>query len=146
MIGKLFCYSHKITDALILYEQVYTPLVTTLNNLHLSIYTVVAFLRKIQNIVPKPGDPYIYRDYLKMDYQDIKKILLDNFISRELAEAGNRTWTDCERIFVEKISREVFEFVVGSCPNSKFIVDEAVEKCRFCSHFGIMNLRSMYAQ
>jgi hypothetical protein len=104
--------THKITDALILYEQVHTPLVTTLNDLHLSIYTVVAFLRKIQNIVPKTGDPYIYRDYLKMDYQDVKRILLDNFISRELAEAGNRTWTDCERIFVEKITSTLEETIL----------------------------------
>jgi hypothetical protein len=115
---------HKITDALIFFEQVHNPLVTTLTDLQLSIYTVVAFLRKIQNIIPQPGDPYIYRDYLKMDYPEVKTMLLNNFISREDTEAGNRTWTDNERIFVEKIISKLEATILPVTINLQTFLDK----------------------
>jgi hypothetical protein len=73
---------------------------------------VVIFLRKIQTIVPQLGDPYIYRDYFKMEYTEVKKVLLDNFISREQTEAGNRTWTESERILIEKIISKLEETIL----------------------------------
>jgi len=101
---KIFLnYTHKIIEALILYEKINTPLVTTLNDLQLSIFTVAVFLKKIQNTVPPPGEPNFYQDYLKMEYEKVKKVLLDNFITRELTESENRAWTDSEKTFIEKI-------------------------------------------
>jgi hypothetical protein len=115
---------HKITGALIFFEQVHNPLVTTLTDLQLSIYTVVAFLRKIQNIIPQPGDPYINRDYLKMDYPEVKTMLLNNFISKEDTEAGNRTWTDNERIFVEKIISKLEATILPVTINLQTFLDK----------------------
>ncbi len=105
-------YTHKIIEALILYEKINTLLVTTLNDLQLSIFTVAVFLKKIQNTVPQPGEPNFYQDYLKMEYEKVKKVLLDNFITRELTEYENRAWTDSEKTFIEKIISKLEETIL----------------------------------
>ncbi len=63
-IKAFLTHTQKIIEAFILFEKVDYLLISTLNDLQLSTYTVASFLKKIQSITPQPGDPYIYRNYL----------------------------------------------------------------------------------
>ena len=42
----------------------------------------------------------------------MKKVLLDNFITRELTESENRAWTDSEKTFIEKIISKLEETIL----------------------------------
>jgi hypothetical protein len=47
-----------------------------------------------------------------MEYEKVKKVLLDNFITRELTESENRAWTDSEKTFIEKIISKLEETIL----------------------------------
>jgi hypothetical protein len=114
-IKTFLSYTHKITQALILFEKINVPLTTTLNDLQFSIWTVVIFLRKVKLILPQPGDPYFYGDYLKMEYQNVKEILLNNFISEELVVAGdieNKQRSESEKFFQDKVVDKLKETIL----------------------------------
>jgi hypothetical protein len=124
-IKTFLFHVHKITDAFIFYEKVNTPLVTTLNEF--SIWTVLIFLRNIKLIIPQPGDPFIYTDYLKMEYQEVKVILLENFIEKNLIESGEikmKQRTDSEKVFLEKIVSKVQQTILPVTINLQTFLDK----------------------
>jgi hypothetical protein len=59
-IKTFLAYTLKITEALIVFERIEWPMVTTLNTLHYSIHTVVSFLWKIGRRVPSPNELNFY--------------------------------------------------------------------------------------
>jgi hypothetical protein len=86
-IKTFLTYNLQITDALIIFEKLDTPLVTELNEVQFSICTTLIFLRRMKLVVPQPGNSYIYQECLKMDYQEVKEILLKKYISHEAIES-----------------------------------------------------------
>ncbi len=107
-------HTHKITQALISFEKIDTILLTNLDESSFIIWTILYFLKEIDNVVPELGDPFFYQDYLQIDLQDTVKILLEDF-PNNLADENSlerRIRNDNEKKFQNKVIKKLLEVIL----------------------------------
>ena len=111
-IKTFLAYTLKITEALIVFERIERPMVTTLNTLHYSIRTIVSFLRKIRLRVPPPNELNFYLEYLKMDEGDVREVLVKNFFPSENTFEWDIERTASELEFQEIIANKLINLLL----------------------------------
>jgi hypothetical protein len=111
-ITTFLAYTLKITEALIVFERIEQPMVTTLNTLHYSIRTVISFLRKTRRRVPPPNELNFYLEYLKMDEGDVREILIKNFFPSENTFEWDIEQTESKLEFQEIISNKLINLIL----------------------------------
>jgi len=107
-------HTHKITQALISLEKIDTILLTNLDESSFITWTILYFLKEIDNVVPELGDPFFYQDYLQIDLQDTVKILLEDF-PNNLADENSlerRIRNDNEKNFQNKVIKKLLEVIL----------------------------------
>jgi len=103
-VKTFLAFTLKITEALLVFERIERPMVTTLNTLHYSIRTVISLLRKIKYNIPLLHELNFFRNYLKMNEPDVKEILIKNFYP-----SGHTFTEDIERTESELETQEIIE-------------------------------------
>ncbi len=103
-VKTFLAFTLKITEALLVFERIERPMVTTLNTLHYSIRTVISLLRKIRYNIPLLHELNFFRNYLKMNEPDVKEILIKNFYP-----SGHTFTEDIERTESELETQEIIE-------------------------------------
>ena len=123
-IKTFLAFTLKITEALIVFERIERPMVTTLNTLHYSIRTVISFLRKTRRRIPPPSELNFYLEYLKMDEGDVREILIKNFFPSEHTFEWDIERTESELEFQEIISNKLISLILPITVELQSAVDK----------------------
>ncbi len=123
-IKTFLAFTLKITEALIVFERIERPMVTTLNTLHYSIRTVISFLRKTRRRIPPQSELNFYLEYLKMDEGDVREILIKNFFPSEHTFEWDIERTESELEFQEIISNKLISLILPITVELQSAVDK----------------------
>jgi len=123
-IKTFLAFTLKITEALIVFERIERPMVTTLNTLHYSIRTVISFLRKTRRRIPPPSELNFYLEYLKMDEGDVREILIKNFFPSEHTFEWDIERTESELEFQEIISNKLISLILPATEATAIAIED----------------------
>jgi hypothetical protein len=100
-VKTFLAFTLKITEALLVFNRIERPMITTLNTLRYSNRTVISLLQKY---IPLLQELNFFRNYLKMNEPDVKEILIKNFYPSE-----HTYIEDIERMESELEIQEIIE-------------------------------------
>jgi hypothetical protein len=114
----------KITEALIIFQRIERPIVTTSNTLHYSIRTIISFLHKTQHRVPPPNELNYFLECLKMDEGDVRETLIKNFFPSEHTFKWDIERTVSELEFQEIISNNLVSLISPITVELQYAIDK----------------------
>jgi hypothetical protein len=114
----------KITEALIIFQRIERPIVTTSNTLHYSIRTIISFLHKTRHRVPPPNELNYFLECLKMDEGDVRETLIKNFFPSEHTFKWDIERTVSELEFQEIISNNLVSLISPITVELQYAIDK----------------------